>query len=150
VAGPVTFSVTGFRELDRRLRDLPNRTRKAVLQRALKKAAEPMRRAAQATAPVMYGDLKGSIIVGTRLTARQAGFARGTVKSTAEIHIGPSSDGSTGVLSYAALTEFGTANAPGTAWLTRAYEANKAGAIDMIRREVLAAIEKAMARGSGR
>lgn len=142
----IRVQVHGFRELDQRLKDLPNRTRKAVLVRALRRAAEPMRAEAQANAPKDEGDLARSIIVGTRLSARQRGLARGTVKSTAEVNIGPSSDGSTGVLNYAAITEFGSIHMAGTAWLTRAYEANKERAIEIMRAEVLAAIEKALRR----
>lgn len=145
----MTAQALGFRELEARLRNLPNRTRKSALTRTLTKSAEPMRSTAQENAPKRSGDLARSPIVSTRVTARQRGLSRDGVKSTAEISIGPSSDGSTGVFNYAHLAEFGWGGRPGTAWLTRAYEQHKAGAVELIRRDLATVLEKALRRQSG-
>lgn len=141
----VIVRAEGFRELEQKLRLLPNRTRKPVMVRALKKAAEPTVQATKSLAPVGEGDLRDSIIVSTRLSARQKGLARNT-KSTAEVYIGPSGDGTEGVLNYAWHVEFGTERAAPHAYLRPAWDRTKAGAIELIRRELSAAIEKSLRR----
>lgn len=149
MVGAVSVRVTGFRELEGRLRELPNRTRGSVLTRTLRVAAEPIRAAAQANAPdrpPLGQGLKSSLIISTRVTAGQRAQRPSWPRSTKEISIGPS-----GVpVQYAHLTEFGSVHNVGTAWFTRAYEAHKAQAVELIRTELARQIERSLARGRGR
>lgn len=145
MADGVNIRIEGLRELDQRLLELKNRTRKTVLERAAKKALAPMRDAAEQNAPIgPTGHLHASFIVSTRLSARQKGFDRGFERSTAQVYLGPK--GEHGVWYYAALQEFGWQGHPGRFALTKAYEAHKQGAVVMVGREILAEIEKALRR----
>lgn len=68
-----TFKVEGLKELEQALTQVAKRsTAKAIMRRALKKAAQPMADMAQAAAPV--GDSKTlgqSVTIGTKLSGRQ-------------------------------------------------------------------------------
>ena len=74
----VRIKTQGFRELDEALKRIEKKaTAKAVMRRALKKAAQPIADLAEAKAPV--GDtrtLAPSISVGTKLSKRQRGLHR--------------------------------------------------------------------------
>ncbi|MEA3042972.1 MAG: hypothetical protein QOH47_810 [Sphingomonadales bacterium] len=148
MVGTVTVRTFGFRELEQKLRQLPNRTRKAVLVRTLRKAAPMVVNVLRANAPRgLTGHLAASPAAGTKLTRHQAAQDAGTVKSTAQLNIGIAADGTTGVTQYAALTEF--YNRGTTGWFTRGWESTRGLALEVIKVELAAAIDKSLARGSG-
>src|SRR5690554_3055300 len=70
MAKAVRVSVSGLKELDAALGELSQGTARGALRRALIKAAEPMRAAAQRNAPEDTGALKRSIIVTSKIDNR--------------------------------------------------------------------------------
>ena len=95
--------VTGFRELDRALGELPKATAKNVLKRVGKAALEPMAAAAEQLAPKRLGKLALSVDVSDKRTRRAK---RPIPPGTVVIVMGPGSG--TGTLQYATHVEFGT------------------------------------------
>jgi len=138
-----TVKIEGLAELGRALDEMSKATARNTLKRVLKKRAEPIRDKWRAkVAPYREtGHYEDSIIVGTRLTARQAKEARVEGKNFAEIHVGTSDPA-------ALQDEFGnihqSARAPGrTAW-----EGEKATVLEGIADDLAAEIEKTRARAA--
>jgi HK97 gp10 family phage protein len=136
---PEIVKVTGLKELDAALSELPKATARNVLKRSLKPAADVVDRAATANAPEDTGKLEQSVIVGTRLTRSQARDVRQAGKSFAEIYIGTA-------LGRGMFTEFGTYKDPAQMWFTRAWESTKGEALEIISKTLGTEIEKAAAR----
>lgn len=92
----------GAREIERALADLPRATAKAVTRRALKKVLEPVADTADAYTEHF------NIAVGTKLSPRQRGQARGDFAgNVVTMYVGPTQeDGSHAP--HAHLIEFGT------------------------------------------
>lgn len=155
----ITMKVSGFKELDAALAQLPKAAAKATLLRALSKAAQPIADHAQAKAPVLTGELRDSIVVSTRLansvgkrefhevmkaggTRKEAGAAlraaRGTLQgaSFAVVYVGPTQARSKadGIKRHA--QEFGTVNHPPHPYMRPAWDAEQGVALDIIRREL--------------
>jgi HK97 gp10 family phage protein len=150
------ISVSGLRELDRALGELPKAAAKTVLRRTLEKAGQPIADEAQRLAPVDTGKLAKRIVVSPRIknkvgkaefaAAMRAGLgtkaavaalrqARREAKgqgSFAEMFVGPAR----GVLRYAHLVEFGTVKIPPKPYMRPAWDARKGEALDIIRREL--------------
>lgn len=83
----------GGAELQVALKQIVNATGKttqgkAAMGRGAAKALEPTRDRAKALAPKLTGILKNSIIIGARLTRRQARLAKKVGKSAVERHVG--------------------------------------------------------------
>lgn len=72
----VTVKISGLKELDRALGQLPKSTAKATLRRVLRDAAEPVARLARQKAPKDEYHLYESIDVSTRLNRRQSQLHR--------------------------------------------------------------------------
>jgi HK97 gp10 family phage protein len=142
-----TSRTSGFRELDQALTQIAQRSQRPLLLRALRKAAAPLAAEIKQRAPRDEGDLQASIIVSTRLTKRQRRMNRSS-KSFAEIHVGPSGDGTAGVLNYAWHVEFGTAEAAAQPFMRPAWDGFQGRAIDLIRSELAAAISRSMSAGA--
>jgi HK97 gp10 family phage protein len=85
-----SIKIEGLRGLEAALMELPKATGKATLRRVLKRAAQPIVVAARDKAPKLTRTLEQSIIAGTKLTKRQAKFAKKEGKSSSEIHVGTS------------------------------------------------------------
>jgi HK97 gp10 family phage protein len=134
-----TVRVEGLVELDNALSELPKATARNVLRRALLKAGEPIRAAAEVNAPERTGTLKTRIAIGTKLTRRQKKMHKR--ESAVEVFVGPS-----GVLSYAVPQEFGTAHHGPHAYMRPAWDENKTEALEIIKKDLGAEIEKARAR----
>ena len=95
------FEVFGFKELDDALQELQDiGTQKRVLISAMKKALEPVAELARQNVPVDSGDLRETIIVSTKITKRQARFARAN-KGVPRVYVGTN-------YPSAHLVEFGT------------------------------------------
>jgi HK97 gp10 family phage protein len=105
----VTMDLEGFSELENLLDQLSNAAGKGVLRRSLKKAAQPTADLMNSYAPKgPTGNLKGSIIVGTKLSKSQAGKHRKLVrgdKASVEMFVGADHNLSG---RHAHLVEFGT------------------------------------------
>lgn len=139
----------GLRELQRALAELPKATAKNVLRRVAKGALQPLADDAKGKAPRDRGDLAESIKVSSGRTRRAKAKAklagnRASPKTSVQMSAGPSGGG--GVLQYAAFEEFGTANHPAQPYMRPAWDAGAEGALDHIKSELGAEIEKAARR----
>ena len=143
-----TFRLEGFKELDEALGKLPKATAKNVLKRTLNKAADPIDDDASASAPKDTGRLERSVITGTRLTRSQRGSRgsyqldgsfRAAAKNYVEVHVGTA-------MSRGMFQEFGTFKDNPQPFMRPAWEANKAKALEIIKAELGAEIEKAAKR----
>ena len=134
--------VEGLKELDKALGELPKATAKNALRRVGRKALKPMRDAAEAKAPELEGHLKTSIIVGSRLTTRQAREHRKMFKddrASVEIFMGPNNPA-------AVPQEFGTVNHGPQPFMRPAWDAHKGQLLDDIKADLWTEIEKASKR----
>jgi HK97 gp10 family phage protein len=134
-------TIEGLADLERALAELPKATARSVLQRTLKKRAEPVREAWQAKAPKLTGHYERSIIVGpsSKLTSRQKRDAKREGKYFAEIHIGTSDPAGQ-------QDEFGNSHQAAQPSARPAWEATKDGVLEGIGKDLGEEIEKAAAR----
>ena len=130
-----TFKLTGLKELEQALGQMPKATARAVGFRVLR---QPIARAARRLAPVNQGDLVESIDVGTAL-ARSQQADKGAV-APVEVHVGP------GQNPQAITQEFGTYKEPAQPYLTPAWEAEKMNALDIVGTGLGIEVEKTAAR----
>lgn len=137
----VEIKIEGLAELDFALTELPKSTAKATLRRVLKKAARPTQEAWKAKVRPRRdtGHYEESIITGTKLTRRQARFAKQETKSSSEIHIGTSDPA--GV-----QDEFGNFRAPAHPSARPAWEETQDEALAIIRENLGDEIEKSRQR----
>jgi HK97 gp10 family phage protein len=135
-----SFRVEGLRELNQALGELPKATQKNVLRRVLKKAAQPVDDEASSSAPNDTGKLEQSVITGMRLTRSQRSSAyRAGSNGVVEIHVGTA-------MGRGLFTEFGTFKDAPQMWFTRAWEGTKNQALDIIKSDLGAEIEKSASR----
>src|SRR3546814_7713847 len=73
VMAKVTYKMTGLRELETTLRQIPKAMGRRAGLNALRQGGEPIAKMARAIAPVDEGNLRESIDVSTRLARSQAG-----------------------------------------------------------------------------
>lgn len=130
--------VEGLRELERALAELPRKTGKNVLKRTLMKAGEPIEKDAAQRAPELVGTLKRSVTTSQKLTRRQK--KAHTKESAVEVFVGA------GGLPQAHLQEFGAAHHAPQPFLRPAFDSNKMRALETIKTDLAAEIEKARAR----
>ncbi|MGK7653152.1 HK97-gp10 family putative phage morphogenesis protein [Roseovarius sp. B08] len=131
------MKVEGFKAAERALMQLPKATAKSTVRRVLKKAAQPIADAGRANAPSREGNLKASYGVGTRLTKRQGRMSR--KESEVEVYAGPNDPA-------AVQTEFGNDHQVAEPHLRPAWDSERRGALDLIKSEQMAEIEKSVAR----
>jgi HK97 gp10 family phage protein len=163
----VKVRVEGLSEMSANLGELSKATARNVLRRVLMNAGAPMadtmRRLAPDDPSTEGRDLKSSIAVSPRLknSVGSAEFAQvmrmgGTVAqarsamrdarrvangSFAEVYVGPGKGGAHGV-----LQEFGTINHPPQPFMRPAWDQEKDGALEIIKRELGGEIDKAVKR----
>ncbi|MGC4252436.1 MAG: HK97 gp10 family phage protein [Sphingobium sp.] len=118
------FKMTGLKELESALAQMPRATRRSVGLRVLREGGEPIARAARRLAPVDQGDLVESIDVLATLAPSQRAD-RGAV-APLEIHVGP------GQHPQAITQEFGTYKEPAQPFMGPAWEAERIHALDII------------------
>ncbi|WP_396190310.1 HK97-gp10 family putative phage morphogenesis protein [Flavobacterium sp.] len=164
----ISVSVSGFRELDMALAELPKATARNVLVRTLRKAGEPIAEEARRHVPVRTGTLRDSISVSARVknkvgsaeysAAMKAGLgkqaagaalraARRAAKgqgSFAEAYVGPARG--KGVIRYAHIVEFGSNDTAPQAYMRPAWDARQREALDIIKAELGNEIIKAARR----
>lgn len=131
--------VTGFKELERALRELPNAVAKGVLRTALKKAGQPVVDAAIAMAPRDTGKLAESIEIKTSLTRRQR--RRRRKAGDVEMFIGPST-----AARHGHLVEFGTVKMAPRPFMRPAWDGNKERVLSLFVAEMRKAIDRAVKR----
>lgn len=134
----VTVKLEGYAELAEGLEELPQATATNVQKRALKKAAAPIVDAAKRLAPRLSGHLQTSIKPSEKLSRRQKSLYH--KESQVEIFVGPAA------LVQAITQEFGTINNRPQPFMRPAWDANKRKALELIKDELAAEIEKARAR----
>lgn len=134
-----TTRISGLRELESALANLPKATGKSVLRRVLRKAATPIEDSAEGNAPTLTGGLQSRIVTGTRLTRRQAQMVRKEGKSDVEIHVGTADPAGL-------QTEFGNVHQSAEPWLRPAWDENKDGALETIASDLGEEIDKAAKR----
>lgn len=148
----VTIDVEGFAELEKALDNLSKSAGKAVLRRALKKAAQPTADLARSMAPVKTGKLAKSVIVGTRLDGRQARIHRRMFrddKAAVEMFVGPSylrGDGGR----HGHLVEFGTSKMAARPLMRPAWDQDKHAMLERLSDELWAELEKSIRRAEKR
>lgn len=135
----VTVKFEGGRELAQALEQLPKATARNTIRRALKKAAQPIEKAAEDHAPVLTGRLKLSIVSGTQLTRSQKRMAKKETTYFSEIHVGTASG-------HGVPQEFGTFKDTAHPFMRPAWDANKDQALTLIGKELWSEIEKSAAR----
>lgn len=164
----ISVSVSGFRELDAALGNLPKATARNVLVRTLRKAGEPIAEEARRHVPVRTGTLRDSISVSARVknkignaeysAAMKAGLgkqaagaalraARKAAKGTgsfAEAYVGPARG--KGVIRYAHIVEFGSNDTAPQPYMRPAWDAKQREALDIIKAELGNEIIKAARR----
>lgn len=124
------MSFTGAAELQTAFAALKdNATRRRVADRALRKAAEPIRDAAIALAPEETGDLKKAIKIGKAIKAYQRSANRGQEVTT---FIGIDESVNRRLHIYAEIDEFGKEGTPAQPYMRPAWEANRQAALDTI------------------
>lgn len=145
-----TVRVEGLSDLDAALGELGKATARNVLRRVGLKALEPVADTARNLAPddpnTGGNDLRSSIGVGTKLSARQAKLARKAIRSgEAEKHFVEVYAGA-GQVPHAHLQEFGTGHHAPQPFLRPSWDSNKAGVLDTIKTELATEIDKAAKR----
>lgn len=136
-----TVKIEGLRELGEALDGLGKATARNTLRRVLRKQAEPFLTMWKGLAPRDEGRLEKSIIVGTRLTRRQARDAKADGKHFAEVHIGTADPA--GV-----QQEFGNINHPAQPSGRPAWESTRHKTLDGIADELRDEIERVRARAA--
>jgi len=159
------FKVSGFKELDKVLGQLPKATAKKALERVLLKAAAPMQETAQGLAARRdpgasvrtfkvpgggkkvrkVGTLETLTQIGTRLTKRQARMTRKEGKDFAEVYVGTRDK-------IGLLIEDGTKDTAPQPFMRPAWDQHKQEALTSIQQgmgeEVMAAAARVARRGA--
>ena len=118
------FKLTGMKELDRTLGQLPQAVRRQVALKALRDGGEPIARMARTLAPKDEYHMSESIAVLATLARSQRGD-KGAV-APVEMHVGP------GQHPQAITQEFGTFKEPAQPFMTPAWAAQKLVALGLI------------------
>jgi HK97 gp10 family phage protein len=132
-----TVKLSGFKELDRALGELPKATGRNVLKRVLVGVSEPIAETMQGLAPEQWQDLKETIAV---TTVRPKTKKRKPKRSTVEVYTGP------GRNPQAELQENGTSRHPPQPFARPAWDRHKDGLLPKIGEELGSEIEKAATR----
>lgn len=135
--------VSGLKELDKALSELPKATAKSVLRRIAIRSLAPVIATAKTLVPVDDGDLRDSLKVTTKLSKRQQRIQRKAVaegKAFVEMFAGAAA------LPHAHLVEFGTEKMAAQPFLRPAWDQNKAGVLEFIATELGDEITKAAGR----
>lgn len=134
----MAFVVSGLKELDRALKELPRATAKNVVRRVLLKAAQPIADDMAARAPRATGYLGDHIDTGTRLSSRQ----RRQHRKASEVEVFA---GATRVV-QATLQEFGTKDHAPQPFARPAWESGKHRALEDVKTGLAVEIDKAAKR----
>lgn len=128
------FRVEGLEELERTLRELPDKVEKKVVSQALRKGLKPIQKEAKNLAPVLSGQLKKAIKI--RAGKRKKG------QVSVNVIIGDKDFQNF----YPKFIEYGTSKLPANPFMRTAYANKKAEAIGIIEIEIAAGIEREAAK----
>lgn len=148
-----TVKLTGFKELNKALNDLPRAAHSGALRRAGTKAMQPMADLATRLAPndpttSAPDDLATSITLSSRAKAGRGGL-EGVEKGTrANIHMGPGSDLPRYV--RAVVMEFGSFKDKPQPYMRPAFDQEGSAVIDRLKPLLRAEIDKVVARIAAR
>lgn len=135
----VTVQVEGLRELETALAELPKATARNTLNRALTTGGKFFQGVWQAAAPHATGQFERSILVGKRLTRRQARERKTDGKDFAEIYVG-TADPAGVQLEYGNIHQAAQPNA------RPSWDSSKERVLNLIAKEIGGEIEKARGR----
>lgn len=148
-----SMAISGFRELDQALVALGKSLGKGVLRRVGKARLEPMRKIAEAKAPVWSGATKKDIKVGTVLAPSQRKAAaswvsgqgmRQEAKNSVTVYMGP------GQQPQAIVQEFGSFKEPPQPFMRPAFDAEAQNTITGIGDDLWYEIARTAARKARR
>lgn len=140
----------GFRDLDKVLGELPRAVAKRTVRQVGIAALEPMAEDMRGRAPVLRGDTRDSITVGTALSRSQrkfAGFMGGRKNpNMIVVHAGP------GPLPQAIIQEIGSYKEPAQPYVTPAWEAGHQALLERVAdgmaEPIMAAAARAKKKGN--
>lgn len=136
----VTVKITGLKELDRALGQLPQSVAKQTLRRVLNDAAEPLARQARQLAPRDEYHLYDSIDVSTRLSKRQSAMHKKEGgQAFQEMFVGTNNPA--GV-----QQEFGNERHAAQPFLRPAWDSEKGSTLDRISNSLWTEIERSARR----
>lgn len=134
----VTYKMTGLKDLERALSQLPKAVGRRAGLNALRQGGEPIAKMARSLAPVDEGDLRESIDVKATLAPSQRGD-KGAL-APVEMYVGP------GQHPQAITQEFGTFKEPAQPFMRPAWDAQRVHALDIIGTALGIEIDKAAKR----
>lgn len=137
----VTAKLSGFKELQDTLAQLPRSTARGVVRRVLISRAKPIADTARALAPVDTGFLRASITVTTKLSKRHRSRIKDGKKDV-NVHIATSRK--------AHLQEYGTRHNPPQPFMRPAWDAHKGSLTGDISKDMWAEIKKVLQRRAKR
>ncbi|MET3662499.1 HK97-gp10 family putative phage morphogenesis protein [Aquamicrobium ahrensii] len=165
--------MSGLKELDVALGEMSKGAARGALRRALTKAAEPMRAAAERNAPEDTGALKRSIALSSKIdnragkaeyaavmkgggskaqaaaALRDARRAKGIGESFAEVFMGPKKSGKRKAIK-AMVQEFGSKKQAAQPYMRPAFDAEAQNVINGIKSELSTEIDKSVRRARAR
>jgi len=140
----VTVSFKGGKELEAALAELGRSVGKRTAERALEKAAEPIRDEWIRLAPEKDGDLRKAIKIGRAVK----GIQKRVAKDQAVRFIGIDESQDRRLHIYAEIQEFGNKSNPAQPAGRPAWESKKGAALDRLADDLRAEIEKSAARAA--
>lgn len=165
-----TVKISGLRELEKALAQLPKATGRAVLKRVLVKAGKPIADMASSLAPRDTGELAGSIKVSAKIknntgkseyaavmkaggskdqavaALRSARRSAGGAGSSAEVYVGPTQAKSKKDAIKRIVQEFGSEKQGPQPYMRPAWDAQKGRALEIVKNELGGEIAKSAAR----
>lgn len=145
--------LSGFKELNKTLNELPRAVHSGVLRRAGTKAMQPMADLATRLAPndpatVAPDDLATSITLSSRAKAGRGGLEASERGTRANVHMGPSS--ALPRYARALVMEFGSFKDAAQPYMRPAFEQDGAAVLDRLKPLLKAEIDKAVASAARR
>jgi hypothetical protein len=134
--------IEGLSDINKVLGQLPKHVGKAALVRFGKQRLEPMRETAKASAPVDAGDLRDSIIVGTRQGSPGQRRKRFENKAAVEVYMGPSADG----YPQAVPQEFGSIKNQAHGYMRKAWDEHNPSLLTNLASDLGGAVDAAAKR----
>lgn len=139
--------VDGLRDLEQTMQGLAKSTGRGILRRTGIKAMQPMAEIAQRLAPddpatAAPEDLPTSIAVGTRSDGRLNLVKQDRGENAVTVYMGPTKDG----YPQAIMQEFGTVNHAPQAYMRPAWDQDKGGLLDRVKKLLAVEIEKTARR----
>lgn len=139
-AGLIRFEVSGFKELEHALRQLPQAVAGQVLMAALRKAGKPMEADAQQTAPRSKNPGKNGHMADS-ISLRKLKDANSVADVEASLWLGPDPNHW-----YGGFQEFGTRFQTARPFMRPAFDRHKDEAIDLLGKELWKGIARAAKR----